>query len=455
MLLKPRLRPLLVPETLPFRKAISALDQRPDYGLLLIVRRDGRLLGVLSNGDVYRAAFSGSSLDVPVGEVCNKTPLTLLAGELRRPAAVRERFKRLLELRGVLCLPVLDAQGRPVDILRWTDIERKGAGAVARPRVVVVGGAGYLGTVLTQQLLARNYRVRVLDNFTHENYALYDLPHQNDIEIIKQDMRDIRTVVAALDDVRAVVLLAAVVGDPAGRNNPKATIEINYLAAKMTAEAAKYACVPRFVYASTCSVYGVGKKLLDERAPLAPVSHYAKTKIAAERAILSIADRSFAPTILRMSTLFGLSPRMRFDLVANVFALNAVRKKRIDVHGGSQWRPLLSVQDAAGAFVRVIEAPIARTAGQVFNVGSEEQNLRIQQLAEITKGVYPRTRIVVNRSAEDVRDYRISFSKIRRSLGFLPCHGVADAIREMGEFVAKHPAEKLDSGKYVNQSLDY
>jgi nucleoside-diphosphate-sugar epimerase len=140
--------------------------------------------------------------------------------------------------------------------------------------------------------------------------------------------------------------------------------------------------IHKFVYASTCSVYGVGKDILDEDAPLNPISLYARTKISSEESIMNLADHSFKPVIMRMSTLYGYSARMRFDLVVNTMTMSAFSEGRINVFGGSQWRPLLSVEDAADAYIKVIKANIG---SKIYNVGSEQQNYRISEVAELVK----------------------------------------------------------------------
>src|SRR5437867_717681 len=198
-------------------------------------------------------------------------------------------------------------------------------------KILVIGGAGYLGTVLIEKLREKKYPVRLLDSFIFGKKSIQQFKNDKSVEIIEGDIRNIETVNASMKGVKCVILLAAVVGDPAGASRPEQTVETNFLASQMIASACKLNGINRFIYASTCSVYGIGEHILDENAPLNPVSLYAKTKISSEQSIMQLSDSplhggvpagrgessDFSPAIMRMSTLYGYSPRMRFDLVVN------------------------------------------------------------------------------------------------------------------------------------------
>ena len=329
--------------------------------------------------------------------------------------------------------------------------------AAERPavrRVLVVGGAGYLGSVLTRKLLARGYRVRVLDNFIYGRKSLDSLAGDENLEVMEGDLRNIHTCVRSLAEIDAVVLLAAIVGDPASKARPELTIETNVLAAQALAMASRLHHIPRFLYASTCSVYGIGDAMLDERAPLNPVSLYARTKIESEKIILGMADEHFRPTVLRMGTLYGFSPRMRFDLVVNTMSMKAHVAGGIQVFGGAQWRPLLGVEDAAEVYVRCLEAKLEDVGNQVFNVGSDRQNYRIDEVARIISEALGGVPISRDQSNPDSRDYRVSFAKLEDVLGYAPLQEIAPAAREIAENlrsgVIKDPAHKI----YYNHYFD-
>jgi nucleoside-diphosphate-sugar epimerase len=321
-------------------------------------------------------------------------------------------------------------------------------------RVLVVGGAGYLGSVLTQKLLTRGFRVRVLDSFLYGRRSLEPLAGDENLEIIEGDLRNIHTCVNSLAETDAVVLLAAIVGDPASKARPTETIETNVLAAQALASASKLHHINRFLYASTCSVYGIGADLLDEKAPLNPVSLYARTKIESEKIILGMGDEYFSPTILRMGTLYGYSPRMRFDLVVNTMSMKSFVDRRIQVFGGRQWRPLLGVDDAAEAYIRCLEVKPQLVGNQIFNVGSDEQNYQIDEVAAIIGTALGGIPISRDNSNLDARDYRVSFSKLKTALGFSPMQTIGDTAKTIFEKLhsgaIRNPAQRI----YYNHYFD-
>src|SRR5659263_470270 len=261
-----------------------------------------------------------------------------------------------------------------------------------------------------------------------DSIDLYDNPN---FEFVKGDIRNIQTVMSAIKNTDAVIHLAAIVGDPACALNAEETVEINYLAAKMIAEMCKYHQINRFLFASTCSVYGASTDILTEESTLNPVSLYAETKLKTEQGILSLVDNNFSPCILRLATVYGASPRMRFDLVVNTFIVKAINEGNISIFGGSQWRPNIHVQDVSSAFIACIEAPIEKIKGEIFNAGSNEQNYQIKKLGELIKSKLADVKIEVQQDATDKRDYRVSFDKIKNVLDFKVQKNIEDSIMEI------------------------
>lgn len=303
---------------------------------------------------------------------------------------------------------------------------------------------------MTRRLLEKGFEVRVLDIFLFGQSPLRAFEKKKGLEIVNGDVRNIATVASSLRGMEAVVNLAALVGDPACRQRPEDALITNYLANKALAEACKYLQINRFLYASTCSVYGAGKGLLDENAPLNPLSLYARSKIASEEAILKLADGNFSPTIFRMATLFGLSKRMRYDLVVNRMCMTAYRDSQIILEGGGQWRPLVHVEDAAEAYVLALRAPIHEVQGEVFNVGAESQNYRIKEIAPIIKGVFPQARIIRKPSNVDTRNYCVAFGKIERALGFRTKWPVEKAAKEIRHALMKGNYCDFEKRSYYN-----
>jgi len=330
-----------------------------------------------------------------------------------------------------------------------------------KEKILVIGGAGYLGAVLNEKLLKEGYSIRILDSFIYGKKAVEKYSNNSNVELIKGDIRNIETINSSMRDIGCVVLLAAVVGDPASKVRPEQTIETNYLASQVVASSAKINVIKKFIYASTCSVYGVGKDILDEEAPLNPVSLYARTKISSEESIMAISDSTFIPTILRMSTLYGFSPRMRFDLVVNTMTMTAFTEGKITVFGGNQWRPLLNLYDASDAFFKVVEADLRTVGGKIYNVGSEKQNYRITEVAKLVAQGIKETSgrdIPINVEGEnvDARDYRVSFKKIQTELGFNVSHTIPEAAGEIWQKLEskeiKDPKQKVYYNHYFDSS---
>ncbi len=303
--------------------------------------------------------------------------------------------------------------------------------------VLVVGGAGYIGSILTRQLLDAGYRVRVLDLELFGTESLEGVLDHPRLEAMKGDFRNVEDAARALRGMDAVCHLAAIVGDPACALDRETTITVNYAAAKMMAQLAKANGISKFVFASTCSVYGDSEHIMSEDSPLNPVSLYATTKIDAERALLDTADGEFQPTILRFATAYGWSHRPRFDLVANLFSAQAVTDKKIRVFNGEQWRPFVHTRDIARACVLTLEAPLAKIGGQIFNVGDESQNYTLAQLGEIVAQANPGTVVEDVRNNDDMRNYRVDFSKIRTVLGFRASVDLVEGVQEMVDAVRK------------------
>ncbi len=223
--------------------------------------------------------------------------------------------------------------------------------------VLVIGGGGYIGSALLPKLLDSGYHVRLLDLLLFGTEPIADVLDHPNLEIVQADFRQVDEVVAAVRGMDTLIHLGAIVGDPACALDEELTIEVNLMATRMIAEVAKGSGVKRFIFASTCSVYGASDEILDERSALNPVSLYARSKIASEKVLRKMADDRFAPVILRFGTIYGLSGRTRFDLVVNLLAAKALIDKQITVFDGDQWRPFVHVDDAAQAVFKVLEAP--------------------------------------------------------------------------------------------------
>ena len=317
-------------------------------------------------------------------------------------------------------------------------------------RVLVIGGGGYIGSALLPKLLNAGYRVRLLDLLLYSTEPIQEVLAHPNLEVIQADFRQVDMVVEAMQDVDMVIHLGAIVGDPACALDEELTIEVNLMATRMIAEVAKGSRINRFIFASTCSVYGASDELLDEYSVLNPVSLYARSKIASEQVLKNLAGPDFSPVILRFGTIYGLSGRTRFDLVINLLAAKAVVEGKITVFGGDQWRPFVHVDDAALAILKALQAPLATVRNQVFNVGSDAQNYTIQQVGEIIQRLVPTAEVLNMGSDTDRRNYRVNFSKINNLLGFVPQWSVEQGVQQVISRIRSGQIADYRDAKYSN-----
>jgi nucleoside-diphosphate-sugar epimerase len=296
-------------------------------------------------------------------------------------------------------------------------------------KVLVTGGAGYIGSVFVRELIKRGYNVTVLDLMLFGDSSPRDITREKGVSVVKADVRSYDPSILRGQD--AVVDLAAISQpDPQGFIDEKLFYEINYYAPVRTVNLAAKHGVEKYIFASTCSVYGFQERVVDESSSPNPLELYAKTKYMAEKGILSV--KGVTRTILRPATVYGLSPKMRFDLVVNAMTLTLFKEGRIRVgKPGEQKRPVVHVADVAEAIVKVLEAPKDVVDGEIFNVGSNDQNYRIIDLAyEIFKALEREPNIEFY-GEPDTRSYIVDFTKISRVLGFKCRYRVADGAREV------------------------
>lgn len=334
--------------------------------------------------------------------------------------------------------------------LRRYRIQVKGPSAKVE-RVLVVGGAGYVGSILVPQLLERGYKVRVLEKFLFGEASLQAVRNHPGFEVVKGDVRDIEAAVDATKDCDAVIDLAAIVGDPACEENRPLAVEVNRAATRMLIDVAKGYGVSRFLFASTCSVYGASDFLVDERSGTAALSTYAQTKVDSENLLLEAVSPSFHPTVLRLGTLFGLSPRPRFDLLVNLLTARAATLGTITIFNGDQWRPFMHVRDAARAFVKALEANPAVVSGEVFNVGAYDLNYKLTEVSEKIARLVPRVEVQHVENG-DRRNYRASFDKIHTRLGFTCQQTLEDGILEIYSAIKSQRIADFRATSFNNQA---
>lgn len=459
------IKDILINDNESIKKAMNIIDNG-GLSIAIVVDKKEKFSGVITSGDIRNAILNGTNLDEKTGNVMNKSPLRILDSwpkeKIEKYLQTDEIKEKILKNK-TMRIPILDKKENVVNILIVNDDGSKNYlisennidNNIIKPikKVLIVGGAGYLGSILSKKLLDKGYYVRVLDNLTYGDHGIKTLKKNEKFELLIGDMRDIQTIVKAVWDVDAVIHLAAIVGDPASAINPIKTIEINYFATKMLAEVCKYSQINRFIFASTCSVYGANIKpdiRINEESELNPISLYAEMKRKSEEALLEIADENFRPTILRMATLYGLSPRMRFDLVVNILTIKAIKEGKFAIFGGDQWRPLLHIKDAANAYITCLEQPLNKSGSEIFNVGSNEENYKIIDVGRKVKRIVPDAAMEIDDSNIDKRDYNVSFNKINNILDFTTKYTVDDGVEEIKNSIEKGLFDDYPNKIYSN-----
>ena len=305
----------------------------------------------------------------------------------------------------------------------------------SKHHTLVVGGAGYIGSVLSPALLDAGYRVRVLDCLLYDNSdSLATIADHEHFTFHHGDVRSATDVAAAMNGITDVVLLAALVGDPVCKRNPDLARATNLDGARQVIRAAAESSVERFVFASTCSNYGLREddEPAAEAEELHPLSLYAETKVEMEQELLN-GEQPFDPTVLRVSTAFGTSPRMRFDLTVSEFTRELALGHALEVYDADTWRPYCHVSDISKAILMVLAAPADQVGGEVFNVGGDDSNHTKRSIVDAALTALGGGEVKWSTGGVDARNYRVSFGKIQERLGFVPDRTVDGAVTQLAQ----------------------
>jgi len=316
--------------------------------------------------------------------------------------------------------------------------------------VLVTGGAGYVGSVLTPLLLQAGYHVRVLDLFIYGEEVLSEVKDHSRLELFRGDLRDQALLRRALAGCDAVIHLACISNDPSFELDAALARSINYDAFMPLVDIAKDSGVKRFIYASSSSVYGIREELnVTEELELKPLTDYSKYKAMCEDELLKRRAPGFTVLTLRPATVCGYSPRLRLDLSVNILTNHAVNKGKITVFGGGQLRPNFHVRDCAELYVKCLAWPDAEIDGKIYNAGY--QNLSINAIAEVVRNVVGTNVAIEATPTNDNRSYHISSDKIKRELGYEPRHTIEDAVRELKDaFAARKVPDPMNASRYYN-----
>lgn len=328
-------------------------------------------------------------------------------------------------------------------------------------KVLLIGGEGYIGTVVCKKLLSSGYSVTSFDNLIYgNNLCVLNYYHNSNYSFIYGDITSVKDLLLALENIDVVVLLAGLVGDPITKKYPNQSAKINDQGVKNVIQLCAEKNIEKFIFISTCSNYGLIKTddLANEEYKLSPLSLYAKSKVAAEEYVLSTKGQTkMNPTILRFATAFGLSPRMRFDLTISEFTREIALGNELLVYDAQTWRPYCHVQDFARLIQMVIEAPKEKVSFEVFNAGGEVNNATKQMIVDFILEKIPHGKVKYKEHGSDPRNYRVNFAKVKSILGFEPKYTIKNGIKELVDTMNLHVFDHFDENKnfHGNYEINY
>lgn len=406
---------------------------------VFVCDENNELLGIVMDADIRRGVLSNLDLNISVKTIMKTTPFIIKEG---LPPSDR---KQMLIRSDKILAPIIDEKRRIVDLIYLPDVlddrlsneymdrSTNERGVFPPEKVLIIGGAGYIGSMLTDKFLRMGYAVRVLDLLLYGKESIQRFENMDSFEFVRGDCRNQDVVRKALQDIEAVVHLGEIVGDPACSLNEFFTIETNYVATQRIVDECMRSRVKRLIFASSCSVYGQNDNEVNEESEPNPVSLYARCKIESEKAILSSSHNHVSSTILRLSTVHGKSYRQRYDLVVNLLTAKALIDGKIEIFGGEQWRPFISVQDVCQGILLILRSDRPKIRNKIFNLGDSRENYKITEIGNIIKAAIPEVRVEAIENREDSRNYRVNFDKIRSMLGYSAECTVMDSVKELLE----------------------
>lgn len=427
--------------------------------ILTVIDKKKKLIGVISTGDLRRAILAGYNLNDKIKEIYNRKVTYVYQEELEKKKLNKSNFHSGSLGDTNFYVPILNNINEVKDIISVERVlgtlenKKLKKNKKSLPKVLIVGGAGFIGTVLASKLLKKNYHVTILDKLIYDHKIIQkNFKNKKNFNFILGDVCDLNIQIKAIKEIDIVVYLAEIVGDPACSAKPEDALKTNYLSVLSFAHLCSHLAIDKFIYTSSCSVYGLDKnnKLLSEKSNLNPVSHYARIKIMSEKALLSSASNYFKPTIVRLGTVFGPSIRMRFDLVVNTMSKFAYFNNKIDVNGGDQWRPNIHVEDVADGIISIIKSKKKNVENQIFNLSNDKLNLRIIEIAKKVKNTFKNADLNVKKTSLDPRNYKVTSKKMKNKTGFVAKKSIEDALKEIKDMFRFKKIKNPDNKIYNN-----
>lgn len=432
---------------------ISKFEQN-NLNIAIVESNKKEFLGIITLSDLKKAFFKGASTNQKITNFFNKDPL-YLKGKINENSISNILSSSKFNNIDPPLIPIFNEKNKLIDIIdkyalfNYPTKSFLRKDSTSAKKILIFGGAGYIGSVLVEQLIKLNYEVTVYDKFIYNSKKSFENYFKKDnVKVIKGDSQDISKIFEAIRKNDIVVHLAEMVGDPLCEKKPKKTYAVNYLASITISNICKNLGINKFIYVSSCSVYGSNDNLTNELSNINPLSIYAKLKALSEKAIIRNIDKNCQPCILRLGTVYGSSFRPRYDLVVNLFSGLLANKKKITIAGGDQWRPFVHVKDVGRAIIKVLNSDFKKTNNQIFNIVGE--NIQIKDIGKLIKKINPKVDIVFSKTSVDKRNYRSSNKKAQNFLKFKTKFTIKDGIKEVVDYTKKNKIKNIFNKKYIN-----
>ena len=435
------------------KKIIDVIQQfeKSKTNILIVIDNKKKFFGIVTSTDLRRGILRGLSNSSPLKSIVNQNPLFLKEkiNENKISNIISsDRFNNI----DPPFIPILNKENKPIKIVNKDllnidqyDFNNK----KDKTKILLIGGAGYIGSILAKKLLKQNYQVTIFDKFIYQSQQeIRKKIKSNNLKLVNSDSRRIDEVFEVIKKNNVVVHLAELVGDPLCEVKPSKTYEINFLASIAISNICKNLPISKFIYISSCSVYGSNNKLLTEKSEINPISVYAKLKVLCEKALIRNSGEFCKPCILRLGTVYGTSLRPRFDLVINLFASRVANNLPIIVTGGDQWRPFIHVNEVCSAIINIIKAKREKVNGQIFNLTSF--NSRIIDIAKKFKKIFPKTKLIIKKTSIDRRNYKVSSFKAEKMINFKSKVKLINGIIDLVNYVKKNKIKNINKKKYIN-----
>ena len=436
-------------------KIIDVLNifEKNRVNICAVTNKKKEFVGIITLSDIKKAFLKGASLEQKIINFVNKNPL-IIKGEVNEnnisDILSSSKFNNI----DPPLIPIINLKKKLVNILDKNELFNYSQNFLKKDvskskKVLVFGGAGYIGCVLVKMLINLNFEVTVYDKFIYTSKKSFTKHFKSSkLKIVKGDSQNISEIFEAIRKNDIVIHLAEMVGDPLCEKKPKKTYAINYLASMTISNICKNLGISKFIYVSSCSVYGSNDYLTSETSKINPLSIYAKLKALSEKAIIRNFDKHCKPCILRLGTVYGSSFRPRYDLVINLFSGLSANKKQITIAGGNQWRPFVHVKDVGRAIIKILNSDFKKTDNQIFNIVGE--NVQIKDIGKAIKKINPKANVTFSNNIKDNRNYKSSNKKAKKLLNFKTKYTINDGIKEVIDYTKKNKIKNIFNKKYIN-----